>query len=240
MSDIRAGRISTQDFIGNDVADALAKKAAGLWRLSRSDRQSISYWRGRAWRIGLRLAAVTLDCVKHFKNDITLQPATKPCKRESLTSLICGLKSLGHVFEEGERRMHCKNCGLSWLRGRKQVRLALRRGSCKGAKTFLEHRVVQGELFLGVDSKPAHASHRIMHWAGVYYCALCGCWGTSRVVKLSLACARTPTAAGAEVLRRIGLQLPPAPGTMLQPGISTRPVLVTPGSPEDPVVASTL
>ena len=222
MSDIRAGRISTQDFIGNDVADAIAKKAAGLWRLPRSDRQSISYLRGRAWRIGLRLAAVSLDCVKHYKNDVALQPATKLGKRESLTSMIGGLKSLGHDFEDGGRRMHCKTCGLCWLRGRKHVRLAVRRGNCKGARTNLEHRVVQGELFLGVDSRPVHASHRIMHWAGVYYCALCGCWGTSRVVKLSLACNRAPTAASTEVLRRIGLQLAPAPGTMLQPGICAR------------------
>ena len=93
------------------MADALAKKGANLWRMPKADRERITYLKGRAWRIGLGLAAVTLDCVKQRKDDATLKPSPSSCWRESLSSMLSGLESQGHFFDNSECRMHCRICG---------------------------------------------------------------------------------------------------------------------------------
>ena len=94
-----------------------------------------------------------------------------------------------------------------------------------------EHRVLKGRLYLTVGAKPVHVSHRMMHWAGVYYCARCGSWGTAETRNLQTACPTRPSAAGIAVLKRIEDRRPPTKLTKLLDGKDIRPCLVTPGCP---------
>ena len=75
FSDIAAGSISVIDLIGNEAADAFAKKGAFLWAYPEGMQAQISYLRGRAWRVGMRLAHVVSESVAAYKS---LPPVRAP------------------------------------------------------------------------------------------------------------------------------------------------------------------
>ena len=92
-----------------------------------------------------------------------------------------------------------------------------------------DSRLIRGELFLGISSKPVHPSHCVMYWAGIHCCSRCGSWGVSRVLNLAKPCTGTPSTAGREALKKIGSKKAPGPNVKLQGGQSLRPVLVIAG-----------
>ena len=289
IDDIAMGRISVLDYVGNQCADAFARRGADLWEYPWDMVQSIAATRREAWKIGLRLSAVTLEHVKAYGETVGAKPDPAPPKRSSLEELLRSLEGLGHRMFWDEGRHYCSQCGVSCLHRRKQVLTVIGRGHCKavvppgacqsvgclvGLKehvteevggdeldpfdvgdmdldgcpvlarppsgqaaatpTRTEHRFVEGRLCLGAGDRAVHQTHRMMFWAGIYYCALCGRWGKTKVVKLSEPCCRTPTDAGREVLKRLADGRPPAPRATLQAGQSIRPVLVTHGCTPGP------
>ena len=92
-----------------------------------------------------------------------------------------------------------------------------------------ERKMLKGQLLLSVGSLPVHTSHRVMYWAGVYYCAKCGCWGTVKTRHLSKPCTQRPSPAGQAALKRLEAGRAPTKPTKLLEGSSARPRLITPG-----------
>ena len=77
------------------------------------------------------------------------------------------------------------------------------------------------------SSQGVHPTHTHMFWAGVHYCARCGVWGMTKVVKLAEPCRGSPARAGSDALKRIHKGLPPTPRTQLTAGVTMRPLLVS-------------
>ena len=270
LEDIASGRISVQDFLGNTCADAFARRGADAWAYPWDLEQIVRSLRGSTWRIGLRIATVTLMAVKTYKGLLEAKPSSTQRIKRNEHDLLNELGQVGHEMVKNDQRYFCSRCGLSCLYSKRQIRRLLKRGRCKaqspsppevqpspvetedpfdmggmdldgnfgtsgssqGAVVSTpgqEHRLIDGALFLGQGGRAVHSSHRMMFWAGVYYCARCGSWGISKVVRLADPCCRRPTPAGEAVLNNISRQKPPAPRARLREGRSLRPILVTPG-----------
>ena len=281
IDDLLTRRISLIDYLGNQYADSLARRGADLWQYPCDMVESINCTRGRAWRIGLRLAAVTVATAQIYNSSNSIQPVEQPIRRISLSELFGKLNVEGHLMNREGRRIFCGLCGLSGLYTRQQVNKMLARGPCKavlgtkpvaGGTRLVEPmdeedpfdlggmdldgrfasesprqpltpepvadtqavgegdgRFLQGSLYVGVGSKPVHRTHRMMLWAGVHYCSVCGSWGVTRVQNLAKPCPGGPSPAGQKALSNIGNQRPPAPHCKLRDGWSRRPVLVTTG-----------
>ena len=131
MDDLRARRISLSDYLGNQYADSLARRGADLWQYPWDMVQSISSTRGRAWRIGLRLAAVTLSTAQVYNSSNTFKPVSQPLRRLSLSELYAKLNEVGHLMFHVNRRIHCGHCSLAGSYSRQQVSKMLARGPCQ-------------------------------------------------------------------------------------------------------------
>ena len=294
-ADIVLGKISTTDFLGNEGADAFAKRGAELWAVPDELKSEISSIRGKAWRVGMRMATVVAETVAAYKaSPFKIEATSRP--RRTLKVMLNELRMLGHRIEVENKKCHCSRCGISFLYNRSQCRALICRGDCKAdcapddqisegllcssslsdskplqvpvserdipdpdedpfdlgdmdldgnfsappaaepagqqvshcdATTFSEHRVFKGSVLLSVSStRPVHDSHRMMYWAGIFYCSRCGSWGTVKARKLFLPCHATPTPAGALALKRIQGGYAPTPSTKLKKGVGLRPSLV--------------
>ena len=295
-----AGNIPIIDFIGNEAADAFAKRGAELWQIPSDLKREIYNIRGKAWRVGLRIAAVVSETVAAYKGSQSVLKAM-PVKRRTLADLRVEHAGLGHDLQfEGDRGW-CSRCGTSFLFNRVQCLSFISKGNCcaeiapndqssKGVSSnsldsrldvgpirpdcvdqdpdadlepddpfgigemdldgnsvpppppppthasvlsrpnrFSEHRVIKGHLYLSVSSQPVHASHRMMFWAGIFYCARCGSWGTVKTRNLSLPCNLSPSIAGALAIKRVERGRAPTKATKLKEGLGLRPSLVTSG-----------
>jgi hypothetical protein len=88
-------------------------------------------------------------------------------------------------------------------------------------------KYVRPPLSFGGSGKQVHMSHRLMYWAGIWYCAECGAWkGQQRAVLLYKQCTFTLKPAGAAALALIVRKKPPAPHVQLLDGIGKRPLIV--------------
>ena len=86
-----------------------------------------------------------------------------------------------------------------------------------------DNLLMQEPVVVGAGCRKVHPSHRMMQWAGVLYCAKCGCWGVSRIVLLAKPCRQTPSCAGVAALKRIHNFKAPTPNIVLVKGSSSRP-----------------
>ena len=274
--DIVLGFISVIEFVGNAAADAFAKRGAELWTVPDERKLEIKTARSRAWRVGMRLAAVVAETVAAFK-EAPLLNAIPVKPRRTVAHLRHELESLGHCIEVEGRRASCFRCGITFLFNGTQCRALLNKGKCKAVSapndqiskgfassstvlgevqvsedvsverddvdpsdfgnmdldgnffspppaplveeqtdctsvTFETHerRTIEGGLFIGVKSAdPVHHTHRMMYWAGIFFCSTCGCWGTVKTRFLVQPCRQCPSRAGACALKRIHAGLPP-------------------------------
>ena len=145
LEDILSGRISVGDFLGNQYADSMARRGADLWQLPEEMVQAINFTRGRAWKIGLRLAAVTVDTVKAYGASPTLAPARRAAARLPPKQLVTKLEGEGHhILFEGPRFV-CTLCGISGVHCRAHVLKVMSRGACRRVLLQEDHGEDSGQ-----------------------------------------------------------------------------------------------
>ena len=83
-----AGRMSFKNFLGNQYADPFARRfarrGADVWEYPRAMVHAITITRGRAWRIGLRLAAVTFVTAQAYNSCNTFKSCSPPVSRNCM------------------------------------------------------------------------------------------------------------------------------------------------------------
>ena len=115
IGDITSGRISLQDFLGNTFADAFARRGAAAWAFPWDMEQTVQFLRGRAWKIGLRIASVSLTTAKAYKGLVDAKPVSRPKPKCTEQDLLTQLSEIGHEMVHSERKDLCTKCGLSCL-----------------------------------------------------------------------------------------------------------------------------
>ena len=127
--EVLAGNIPIIDFIGNEAADAFAKRGAELWEIPHDLKREIHNIRGRAWRVGLRIAAVVAETAAAYKESGSV-PKAMPVRRRSLADLRSELAGLGHDLEFEDKRGWCFRCGTTFVLYRIQCLSFISKGNC--------------------------------------------------------------------------------------------------------------
>ena len=207
--------LDVADWLGNEMADALAGQAAEENSVSYGTEANWFSLQGRATRILRRAIAVhrlfLAEPGQHIARGVWVQ-GEHPVQK--------AIKESGHQLIKDERgAFQCKLCGQR--AGRRQLKDWLAQGPCIALR-------MQGSEWKSLDAKTGrsvrigsrqtHASHCLAWHRGVWFCTACGAYAKavedqkSTCHNLSEECRKSANKGGLDVLNRIAQGRPPRSG----------------------------
>ena len=170
QADVDAGRVTELDRTGNRWADAMAKQGARKHPCSKDAELRCLRANQAVGKVGRWIGAVVTHLGRsgnsladvHPKSERPQPAAHRNLQRQAVRG------SNGHTLQAAGSQFFCSVC----LRT-SQSRSALLRQKCKGSR--------------GVE-RLAHASHRLFRSGHVWWCNVCGCYGSQRIVGLRGPC----------------------------------------------------
>ena len=205
-------RIPYFDLLGNEVADAFARRGEENVRIGETRCKEIALADGLAWKVRSRIAAATIAAAAASPVHVRRGQARhlRHTQRATVESVLLVSQ---HVIERKRARLHCTTClqsaprksCLAWLRGPCSGPIAFERPSASAPARVLQPAKVQfGNQFV-------HDSHAVAMHRGLAWCWRCGAWTQGRLLALAHACTGAPSKSAADALSRLRKGLHPKP-----------------------------
>ena len=213
--DLAAGFTSHLMELGNDLADALARRGADSVQVPEACAQTWLRAEGTARLVQDRIVQASIAVLEA----VGPPPRRQPASRAPRITLVSRLQGLGHcLFRRGKHRLHCTRChqGCKHPSGSP---LALRGwvadGTCvpqPAGPLVPGRRVWFGEA-------PLHPTHALC-WSqldSAWVCQVCGAQASLRARRLGARCVGRPSSSGRALLSRLvkGLPLRASRGPLL-------------------------
>ena len=215
VQEFEAADFPAEWVLGNEAADALAKRGAALVQVPEARCSEIARADAIAWKVRIRIAAATIDAAK----STAITARRSHCKKLRATrraTVVNELQTTSHDIAVSGSRLACGTCKQS--RPRTQV-LQWLRCPCAGPPSFQTPAapaapiLYEGDNVVQVGNKVAHGSHSLAAYRGVTWCWRCGSHTYGKVLhSLAKPCPSGPTEAGQGVLSRLRKGRTPKPG----------------------------
>ena len=207
-------KIPYEQVFGNEVADALAKRAADLVRVDEMRCREIATADAIAWRVRTRIAAATIAAAKHTPV-IARRGQRSRLQVSQRNTVAATMQTTSHTVTLARSRVSCSTCKQS---RRRCQSLQWLRAPCGGPPGYQRPAETAPALLapratIQIGNQTADPSHKIAVFRGATWCWACGAYSTGRhLFSLARACANAPTKRGTDVLTRLRKGLPPKPG----------------------------
>ena len=217
VADINTENHDMAIVFGNEMADAVAKKAAGEAALRGAAAEQVAWVDALAWQVQRRIVEANLQAAKANPTVLTLRE--KGLRRVQYKTVLQALfERTTHqlAFRRSRQRWECQTCKQSM--GETSLVRWLRAGPCSGEIQTMQSignslgmdvRQVRAGAYIPIGWKIVHPSHSVAQYRGITWCWNCAAWTSRSLCKLSVQCSGTIKSSARDALSRIKRGLPP-------------------------------
>ena len=202
---------------GNEMADAVAKKAASEAAVRRAAAEQIAWVDAMAWQVQRRIIEANLQASKANPTVLTLRE--KGLRRVQYKTVLQALfEQTTHqlAFRRSRQRWECQTCKQSM--GETSLVRWLRAGPCSGEIQTMQSignslgmnvQQVRAGAYIPIGWKIVHPSHSVAQYRGITWCWNCAAWTSRSLCKLSAQCSGVIKSSARDALSRIKRGYPP-------------------------------
>ena len=203
-------------FLGNHLADILAKRGAQIASLGQCVKDQLASYDATTELIIQRLVACNVRVAKERKEIRDVHGGIierRPFQSKRKTFEIAS----GHKMTATRNAWQCSDCERGPTRGGLIRWLAT--NCCQGRAERQLGNLNSGVALVDVQTpvqigtKTIHNTHLIAEHRGISWCWRCGAWASSSMRKLAVPCDHTLSKAGKQCLARLRKGLTPRPDT---------------------------